>query len=173
MGSMWDRLKPALLMIGVQIVFSACNILYKFAIFDGMSTIVIAAYRLAFATVTTIPLALIFERYLGWDVRLFTVAFSGIMASGVMVLVLAWVVQTKGPLYASTFNPLMLLFVAFVASMLLDEKLNLGSILGGALIVCGLYTVLWGKSREIQKKIELEPTEIIGDSEATRPLLSP
>jgi hypothetical protein len=63
MGSMWDRLKPALLMIGVQIVFSACNILYKFAIFDGMSTIVIAAYRLAFATVTTIPLALIFERY--------------------------------------------------------------------------------------------------------------
>ncbi|KAK2437447.1 WAT1-related protein [Trifolium repens] len=354
MGSMWDRLKPALLMIGVQIVFSACNILYKFAIFDGMSTIVIAAYRLAFATVTTIPLALIFERKrpkmtwrvfnlsvlsalfsgllfqnlfygalvlapatlvsaiynlipsitfllavsfgleklnwgvatgkakvagtilglagalllilykgvefdiwpfainlldpnksktghvtdtttellgvicvilsclcfsiwliiqakisevypcpqssialmsviatiqcflfgfiverdlnewkLGWDVRLLTVAFSGIMASGVMVLVLAWVVQTKGPLYASTFNPLMLLFVAFVASMLLDEKLNLGSILGGALIVCGLYTVLWGKSREIQKKIELEPTEIIGDSEATRPLLSP
>jgi hypothetical protein len=64
MGSLWDdRLKPALLMIGVQIVFSACNILYKFAIFDGMSTIVIAAYRLAFATVTTIPLALIFERY--------------------------------------------------------------------------------------------------------------
>jgi hypothetical protein len=48
------------------------------------------------------------------------------MASGVMVLVLAWVVQTKGPLYASAFNPLMLLFVAFVASMLLDEKLNLG-----------------------------------------------
>jgi hypothetical protein len=47
------------------------------------------------------------------------------------------------------------------------------SILGGALIVCGLYTVLWGKGREIQNKIELEPTEIIGDSEATRPLLSP
>ncbi|GAU24133.1 hypothetical protein TSUD_83680 [Trifolium subterraneum] len=61
MESMWDKLKPALLMIGVQIVFSACNILYKFAIFDGMSTIVIAAYRLAFAAVTTIPLALFFE----------------------------------------------------------------------------------------------------------------
>ncbi|PNY08326.1 auxin-induced protein 5ng4-like [Trifolium pratense] len=303
---MWDRLKPALLMIGVQIVFSACNILYKFAIFDGMSTIVIAAYRLAFAAVTTIPLALIFERKrpkmtwrvfnlsllsglfagllfqnlfygalvlapatlvsaiynlvpsitfvlavsfgleklnwgaatgkakvagtilglagalllifykgvefdiwpfainlldpnksqtghvtdtttellgfiverdlnewkLGWDVRLFTVAFSGILASGVMILVMAWVVQMKGPLYASAFNPLMLLFVAIVASMLLDEKLNLGSILGGALIVCGLYTVLWGKGGEIQKKIELEPTQF-GDFEATRPLLSP
>ncbi|GAU24132.1 hypothetical protein TSUD_83670 [Trifolium subterraneum] len=113
------------------------------------------------------------EWKLGWDVRLFTVAFSGILASGVMLLVMSWVVQTKGPLYASAFNPLMLLFVAFVASMILDEKLNLGSILGGALIVCGLYTVLWGKGRELQKKIELEPTQIIGDFEATRPLLSP
>lgn len=50
-------------MVTVQIVFSACNVLYKLAINDGMSTIVIAAYRLAFAAVTTIPLALIFERY--------------------------------------------------------------------------------------------------------------
>jgi len=62
MGSMSNSLKPALLMVGVQIVFSACNIIYKLAIHDGMSIIVIAAYRLAFAAVTTIPLALIFER---------------------------------------------------------------------------------------------------------------
>jgi len=32
--------------------------------------------------------------------------------------------------------------------------------------------VLWGKGRETQKNIELEPSEIIGDSEAARPLLS-
>lgn len=49
-------------MVAVQMVFSACNIIYKLAIYDGMSIIVIAAYRLAFAAVTTIPLALIFER---------------------------------------------------------------------------------------------------------------
>ncbi|KAI5385860.1 WAT1-related protein At1g25270 [Lathyrus oleraceus] len=354
MGTMWDMLKPALLMVLVQIVFSACNILYKLAIFDGMSTIVIAAYRLAFAAITTIPLALVFERKrpqmtwrvfylsllsglfagtlfqnlfygalvlasatlvsaiynliptitfvlavsfgleklnwgaptgkakvtgtilglvgalvlvfykgvefdiwpfkinlldpedkqighvtdttsellgvlcvviscfcfsiwliiqakisevypcpqssialmsvigtiqcvilgfiverdlnqwkLGWDIRLLTVAFSGIGASGLMILAMAWVVQTKGPLYASAFNPLLLFIVAIVASMVLDEKLNLGSLLGGVLIVCGLYAVLWGKGRETQKKkIAQAPSEIIGDLEATTPLLS-
>ncbi|KAL5054607.1 hypothetical protein RYX36_035289 [Vicia faba] len=317
MGSMWDMLKPALLMVLVQIVFSACNVLYKLAIFNGMSTIVIAAYRLAFAAITTIPLALIFERKrpqmtwrvfylsllsglfaleklnwaapagkakvagtivglvgalvltfykgvefdiwpfkinlldpkdrelghvtdsttellgvlcavvscvcfsiwliiqakisevypcpqssialmsvigtiqcvilgfiverdlnqwkLGWDIRLLTVAFSGIGASGLMILAMAWVVQAKGPLYASAFNPLLLFIVAIVASMVLDEKLNLGSLLGGVLIVCGLYTVLWGKGRETQKKKIAQapsPSEIIGDLESTTPLLS-
>ncbi|XP_058734021.1 WAT1-related protein At1g68170-like [Vicia villosa] len=334
MGSMWDMVKPALLMVSVQIVFSACNVLYKLAIFDGMSTIVITAYRLAFAAITTIPFALIFdsgtlfqnlfygalvlasatlvsaifnlipaitfvlavcfgleklnwgaptgkakvigtivglagallltfykgvefdiwpfhinllepkdnqieratdttsellgvlcavvscfcfsiwliiqakisELYpypqssialmcviatiqsfilgfivesdlnqwkLGWDIRLLTVAFSGIGASGIMYLAMAWVVQTKGPLYTSAFNPIMLLIVAIVVSMILDEKLNLGSILGGMLIVCGLYAVLWGKGREIQKKNILETFKSVGDPEATKPLLSP
>lgn len=111
---------------------------------------------------------------LGWDIRLITVAFSGILASGVMILVIAWVVQMKGPLFASAFNPLMLLIVAFVASMVLDEKLNLGSVLGGVLIICGLYTVLWGKGKEAQKKSDnIEPQEIMEDYEPTRPLLSP
>ncbi|CAI8617848.1 unnamed protein product [Vicia faba] len=331
MGSMWDMFKPALLMVLVQMVFSACNVLYKLAIFNGMSTIVIAAYRLAFAAITTIPLALIFERKrpqmtwrvfylsllsglfagalfqnlfyralvlssatlvsaiynliptitfvlavsfgleklnwaapagkakvagtivglvgalvltfykgvefdiwpfkinlldpkdreighvtdsstellgvlcavvscvcfsiwliiqakisfiverdlnqwkLGWDIRLLTVAFSGIGASGLMILAMAWVVQAKGPLYASAFNPLLLFIVAIVASMVLDEKLNLGSLLGGVLIVCGLYTVLWGKGRETQKKNIAQapsPSQIIGDLESTTPLLS-
>lgn len=51
---------------------------------------------------------------------------QGIGASGLMILAMAWVVQTKGPLYASAFNPLLLFIVAIVASMVLDEKLNLG-----------------------------------------------
>ncbi|XP_058731361.1 WAT1-related protein At1g68170-like [Vicia villosa] len=354
MGTMWDMVKPALLMVSVQIVFSACNVFYKLAIFDGMSTIVITAYRLAFASITTIPFALIFERKrpkmtwrlffllllsglfngllyqnlffgalvmasatlvsaiynlipsitfvlavsfsleklnwrapsgiakvtgtilglagallltfykgvefeiwpfqinlldptnnelgpiteatsellgvlcvviscfcfsiwliiqakiseiypcpqssialmsvigtiqcfilgfiverdlnqwkFGWDIRLLTVAFSGILGSGIMYLVMAWVIQAKGPLYTAAFNPLMLLFVTVVASMILDEKLNLGSILGGVLIVCGLYTVLWGKGKETQKKIIHETFETAGDTEATTPLLSP
>ncbi|KAJ1378063.1 EamA domain [Sesbania bispinosa] len=342
--NMWDTWAPALLMVAVQIIFSACNVIYKLAINDGMSTIVIAAYRMAFAALTIIPLALIFESgalfqnlfygalvltsativsaiynliptmtfilavsfgkvvcisfnenfeklnwgattgkakvvgtllglvgamlltfykgvefdiwpfdinlldpqqnsigdvadtssellgalcvvvsclcfslwliiqakisveypcpmsstalmstlgaiqcfifgfivetdlnewKLDWDIRLLTVTFSGILASGLMILVMAWCVKTKGPLFTSAFNPLMLLIVAVAASMLLDEKLNLGSVLGGVLIVCGLYTVLWGKNREAQNKTLLEPSEITVDSEVTRPLLDP
>lgn len=55
--------KPALLMVLVQVVYASVNVLYKFAINDGMSTRVVTAYRLIFATPFTIFLALIFERY--------------------------------------------------------------------------------------------------------------
>ncbi|XP_020977790.1 WAT1-related protein At1g68170-like isoform X2 [Arachis ipaensis] len=93
---------------------------------------------------------------LGWNVRLFTVAYAGIVVSGVMVAVTSWCLRMKGPLFVSVFSPLMLVVVAFAGSTILDEKLYLGSIIGSLLIVCGLYLVLWGKSKEMVKN-ELVP----------------
>ncbi|XP_027338630.1 WAT1-related protein At1g68170-like [Abrus precatorius] len=88
---------------------------------------------------------------LGWNVRLLTVAYAGIVVSGVMVAVISWCVRTRGPLFVSVFSPLMLVVVAFAGSTILDEKLYLGSIIGSVLIICGLYVVLWGKSKEMTK----------------------
>ncbi|KAG0452363.1 hypothetical protein HPP92_025027 [Vanilla planifolia] len=68
---------------------------------------------------------------LGIGIRLYTVAYS-----------------RKGPLYASVFNPLMLVVVAIFGSLLLNEKLHVGSVVGAVLIVVGLYLVLWGKRKE-------------------------
>ncbi|KAG8383415.1 hypothetical protein BUALT_Bualt04G0010400 [Buddleja alternifolia] len=47
------------------------------------------------------------------------------------------------------FPPLALIFVEILGSLVLDEKLHLGSIIGSVLIVVGLYIVLWGKSKEM------------------------
>ncbi|KAL1557800.1 WAT1-related protein-like protein [Salvia divinorum] len=52
------------------------------------------------------------EWVMGWDVRLLTVAVSGILGSGVMFTLVAWCVRTRGPLFVSVFNPLMLVIVA-------------------------------------------------------------
>ncbi|KAJ0053591.1 hypothetical protein Pint_03059 [Pistacia integerrima] len=101
---------------------------------------------------------------LGWDFKLFTVAYSGIVASGLMVTLVFWCVRMRGPLFASIFNPLMLVVVAFIGSLILDEKLHLGSILGATLIVCGLYAVLWGKGKEMKKRTLLVPIEGFGES---------
>ncbi|KAK0588742.1 hypothetical protein LWI29_004905 [Acer saccharum] len=95
---------------------------------------------------------------LGWNIRLLTVAFSGIGASGLMVTLISWCVRMRGPLFVSVFNPLMLVVVAFSGSFLLDEKLHLGSILGSMLIICGLYAVLWGKGKEMKKITQLVPS---------------
>ncbi|XP_043697369.1 WAT1-related protein At1g68170-like, partial [Telopea speciosissima] len=91
------------------------------------------------------------EWKLGWNIRLLTVAYSGILASGVMFTLVAWGVRARGPLFVSIFNPLMLLMVAIMGSLFLAEKLHVGSLVGAALIVVGLYGVLWGKGKEMKR----------------------
>ncbi|KAK6916116.1 EamA domain, partial [Dillenia turbinata] len=88
-----------------------------------------------------------------WNIRLLTVAYSGILASALMVALIAWCVRIRGPLFVSVFNPLMLVIVAIAGSLLLNEKLYVGSLLGALLIVCGLYAVLWGKGKEAKSPI--------------------
>ncbi|CAD6261629.1 unnamed protein product [Miscanthus lutarioriparius] len=85
---------------------------------------------------------------LKFNIRLLSCAYSGIFASGVALVIMAWCVKQRGPLFVSVFSPLMLLMVAVLSSLLLGEKLHLGTALGAVLIVMGLYAVLWGKGRE-------------------------
>uniref|UniRef100_A0ACD5Z0N9 Uncharacterized protein n=1 Tax=Avena sativa TaxID=4498 RepID=A0ACD5Z0N9_AVESA len=85
---------------------------------------------------------------LAFDIRLLAVLYTGVFASGVMLVVLAWCVKRRGPLFASVFNPMMLVVVAVLSTLLLGEEMHLGTVLGAMLIVTGLYTVLWGKRRE-------------------------
>ncbi|KAL4392592.1 hypothetical protein AHAS_Ahas03G0360500 [Arachis hypogaea] len=237
-----EGLKPVILMVLLQILYAALNVLYKLAIFDGMSMRVASAYRLIFASAFTLPLALFFDRNnppritskrkfisqplfcrpvsvardvhvghqqpcsgchlcyghnfpfgktelgirsgksegtrnsnwnyrgngvklfqrdwtqwrLGWNIRLLTVAYAGIVASGIVIIITAWCIKVRGPLFASIFNPLQLLLVAIVASLILNENLYLGSVVGGVVIVIGLYTVLWGKSKEIEEKQRMD-----------------
>ncbi|WVZ87785.1 hypothetical protein U9M48_034368 [Paspalum notatum var. saurae] len=111
------------------------------------------------STLQSLALALCYDRdaarwRLGLDVRLLSVVYTGVLASGVMLVVLSWCVKRRGPLFASVFNPLMLLVVALLSSLLLGERLYLGTALGAVLIVMGLYAVLWGKGRETT------PTEV-------------
>uniref|UniRef100_A0A0A0LLC4 WAT1-related protein n=2 Tax=Cucumis sativus TaxID=3659 RepID=A0A0A0LLC4_CUCSA len=98
---------------------------------------------------------------LGWNIRLLSVAYTGIVASGVMVTLITWCVRIRGPMFVSVFSPLILVLVAIAASLFLQEKLYLGCVVGGMLMVCGLYMVLWGKSKEIRKITQLAPMESI------------
>ncbi|KAI5672685.1 hypothetical protein M9H77_13049 [Catharanthus roseus] len=100
---------------------------------------------------------------LAWNIRLLAAAYSGIVSSGVTV-VLAWCTKIKGPLVVSSFTPLGPVFVAIVGSLCLDEKLYLGSIIGSILIILGLYIVLWGKGKETK-------TDEASGSESKRELL--
>ncbi|GMP39158.1 hypothetical protein CsSME_00010108 [Camellia sinensis var. sinensis] len=78
---------------------------------------------------------------------------------------MAWCVQMRGPLFVSVFSPLMLVLVAIAGSLLLDEKLHLGSVIGAGVIVCGLYMVLWGKGKELKRITQLMPSKSARESE--------
>ncbi|KAJ9158860.1 hypothetical protein P3X46_024404 [Hevea brasiliensis] len=114
-------------------------------------------------SIQCVTLALCLERNwsqwkLGWNIRLLTVAYSGIVSSGLVVILIAWCVTKRGPVFVASFNPLSLVLVAISGSLLLEEQLHLGSILGAALVVCGLYLLLWGQSKELKEKAQLIPT---------------
>ncbi|BAT74025.1 hypothetical protein VIGAN_01160900 [Vigna angularis var. angularis] len=96
---------------------------------------------------------------LGFNIRLLTAAYSGIVASGIMVVIIAWCIKRRGPLFVSIFSPLQLVLVDIAAYFMLDEKLYVGSVVGAVMIVCGLYVVLWGKAQELKKKSELVSSE--------------
>ncbi|PRQ20108.1 putative EamA domain-containing protein [Rosa chinensis] len=114
------------------------------------------------ATIQSVILALCMERdwskwKLGWNIRLLGVVYSGIVSSGLAMCLTLWCMNMRGPLFVSSFNPVTLIVVAIFGSLLLQEKLYLGSILGASLIICGLYVLLWGKSKEMKKPMRVEP----------------
>ncbi|CAL5097391.1 unnamed protein product [Urochloa decumbens] len=84
---------------------------------------------------------------LGLDVSLLAVAYSGIVGTGICFYLQTWCVGMKGPVFLAMWNP-MSLMLTVLCSSLLGETVHLGSILGGILLVGGLYCVLWGKNKE-------------------------
>ncbi|KAG6394950.1 hypothetical protein SASPL_145542 [Salvia splendens] len=88
---------------------------------------------------------------IGWDMNLLAAAYAGIVTSSISYYVQGVVMKTKGPVFATAFSPLMMIIVAIMGSFILAEKIYLGGMIGSAIIVVGLYSVLWGKYKEDQE----------------------
>ncbi|KAL8155969.1 WAT1-related protein At1g25270-like isoform X2 [Apium graveolens] len=110
---------------------------------------------------------------LGWNIRLLTVTYSGVFATGVMFTLVACSVRMRGPLFVSAFNPLMVVIVALAGPLVLNENLYVGSVLGGITIICGLYLLLWGKAMEMKTKAHLLETSSGDISKAVNIVLTP
>ncbi|KAK1319011.1 WAT1-related protein [Acorus calamus] len=91
------------------------------------------------------------EWAVGLNIRLVAALYTGVVGSGIAFSLMSWCIQRRGPLYVSMFSPLLLIIVAVLGWTILDEKLYVGSAVGSALIIVGLYSVLWGKGREMEE----------------------
>ncbi|KAK7820595.1 WAT1-related protein At4g08300 [Quercus suber] len=86
---------------------------------------------------------------IGWDSRLLAAAYSGIVCSGIAYYVQGIVSRERGPVFVTSFSPLCMIITAALGAIVLNEITHLGSIIGAILIVFGLYTVVWGKSKDL------------------------
>uniref|UniRef100_A0A0E0MSX1 EamA domain-containing protein n=1 Tax=Oryza rufipogon TaxID=4529 RepID=A0A0E0MSX1_ORYRU len=82
------------------------------------------------------------------DAGLLAVAYSAVAVTGASLYMQAWCIEKKGPVFLAMSNPLSFVFTIFCALFVLGEVVHLGSVVGGVLMVVGLYSVLWGKSKE-------------------------
>ncbi|XP_031740967.1 WAT1-related protein At2g39510 isoform X2 [Cucumis sativus] len=82
------------------------------------------------------------------DSILLAALYGGIISSGIAYYLQGVVVKLKGPVFVTAFNPLSMVIVAIISSFIFAETLRLGRVVGAAVIIIGLYLVLWGKSKD-------------------------
>ncbi|KAL1534814.1 WD repeat-containing protein wat1 [Salvia divinorum] len=111
------------------------------------------SYQCFFGILQFLVIAAFFERNgEAWLIRtgseVFSVFYAGVVASGIAFAVQIWCIDKGGPVFVAVYQPVQTLVVAITSSLLLGEEFYLGGIIGAALIIFGLYLVLWGKSEE-------------------------
>ncbi|MED6119919.1 hypothetical protein PIB30_118267 [Stylosanthes scabra] len=70
------------------------------------------------------------------------------LCSGLAYYMQGLVLKTRGPVFVTAFNPLCMVIVAIMGSLILAEQVFLGRLIGAIIIVLGLYLVVWGKSKD-------------------------
>ncbi|KAB5557546.1 hypothetical protein DKX38_008455 [Salix brachista] len=104
-----------------------------------------------------------------WCIRsrlvFWSIIYAGVISCGLTALVQLWCNEQKGPVFVTMFNPLATVMVAVLAYFLFGEEMHAGSILGGAVVIIGLYILLWGKENDRNRNKSQEPSLSTCDEE--------
>ncbi|KAG2634209.1 WAT1-related protein At5g64700-like isoform X2 [Panicum virgatum] len=134
----------------------ALSIVWQAALLKELPNRMLVATALCvFSTVQSFVIAVAAERnFSRWqlrpDISLLAIVYAGFVVAGVSYYLQAWCMEMKGPVFFAVWTPLCFVLTIFCSSFFLGERVHLGSVVGGALLVGGLYGVLWGKNKECQ-----------------------
>ncbi|KAK6938277.1 EamA domain [Dillenia turbinata] len=135
-GSTVEWLKGPLVMLSANTAWSLWLILQAPIVEQYPAKLRLTTLQCFFSCIQSACWAIGFERNidswkLGWDIRLLSVAYCGVVVTGITFWLQIWVIEKKGPV-----------FIAIVG--------------GAILLVGGLYSVLWGKNKEETKQSEIK-----------------
>ncbi|KAL4570571.1 hypothetical protein LXL04_026227 [Taraxacum kok-saghyz] len=113
------------------------------------------AIMMFFGAIQSFALSLSVDRDLSsWILKgkleVFSILYAGIVGSGFCFVGMSWCVKKRGPVFSAAFSPLVQMIAAVFDIPFLHEPLHLGSLVGSAIVVAGLYILLWGKNKEMQ-----------------------
>ncbi|EOY16718.1 Nodulin MtN21 /EamA-like transporter family protein isoform 2 [Theobroma cacao] len=159
--SFGEWIKGSLIMLAANTAWSLWLVLQGRIVKQYPAKIRLTALQCFFSCIQSTFWAIALERNpsawrLGWDVHLLSVAYCGVIVTGITYLLQVWTIEKKGPVFTAIFTPLALIITAILSAFLWKETLHWGSIGGVVLLVGGLYSVLWGKKREDGKGVTNE-----------------
>ncbi|MCE3049525.1 hypothetical protein HAX54_045109 [Datura stramonium] len=154
-----EWLKGSLVMLLANIIWSVWLILQVRIVKQYPAKLRLATLYCLFSWIQSSIWAMLMERNISawklkWDINLFSVAYCGVIVTGLTYWIQLWAVEKKGPVFIAMFTPLSLIITAIVSAFLWKETLYVGSVCGGILLIGGLYLVLWGKNREAEREKE-------------------
>ncbi|XP_037448475.1 WAT1-related protein At1g44800-like isoform X2 [Triticum dicoccoides] len=158
-----DWLKGTMMLIGSCMVWSCFFILQSSTLRSYPAELSVTALICGMGSLMSGAVAVVAERanthawVIGFDTRLLTVVYAGIVCSGVAYYLQGVVSRQRGPVFVTAFNPLCMIITAVMGSIILKEEITLGSVIGAVIIVAGLYFLIWGKSKD---KIIISPSQL-------------
>ncbi|KAH6835178.1 nodulin MtN21 /EamA-like transporter family protein [Perilla frutescens var. hirtella] len=149
-------IKGVFLLLLSQITWSSWLVLQGRVLKIYPSKLVLTTVQCCMSTIQSFVTAVVFARdpaqwRLGLNLRLVSVAYCGVVVTGVTFYMQAWVIEKKGPVFLAMTTPLIMLITLIISTFFLGETITLGSVLGGVVLVGGLYFVLWGKTKEEER----------------------
>ncbi|XP_015697261.1 WAT1-related protein At5g64700-like [Oryza brachyantha] len=146
-----NQLRGTIFLVGSSFTFACWYLVqakilkvYPYKYWSSMVTCILGGVQTAFVGV-------ILRRdksawKLGWDLNLVTIVYSGAFATAGKYSLNSWAVAKRGPAYPPMFNPLSVVFTVVLGSLLLGDDLTVGSLIGTAMVILGLYIFLWAKA---------------------------
>ncbi|KAF7091315.1 hypothetical protein CFC21_093916 [Triticum aestivum] len=164
-----DWLKGTMMLIGSCMVWSCFFILQSSTLRSYPAELSVTALICGMGSLMSAAVALVAERantqawVIGFDNRLLTVVYAGIVCSGVAYYLQGVVSRQRGPVFVTAFNPLCMIITAVMGSIILKEEITLGSVIGAVIIVAGLYFLIWGKSKDDISQVSDVTVKVAGE----------